>query len=463
MCGASVTPRPVVANPVAATSRVRATVGAMSDLFAQHLESELARDAPLAERMRPRTLEEFYGQDAAVGPGTVLRRALEQDELFSLVLWGPPGSGKTTLARLCAAATRSTFVSLSAVTSGKDDLRRALDAARERRAMHGQRTVLFVDEIHRWNRAQQDALLPHVEQGLVTLVGATTENPSFELVGPLLSRSRVIVLERLDDTTLGRIIDRALGDRDRGLGDRNVDLEPEARTLLVQMANGDARALLNALEIAVRTAPVAEDGRRRLDRDAIAAVFQRQVLRYDKSGEEHYNIVSAFIKSMRASDADAALYWLARMVEGGEDPLFIARRMVIFASEDIGVADANALPLAMAAFQASNVIGYPECRIVLAHVTVELARAPKSRHAYEALGRVELDVRASANEPVPMHLRNAPTALMKQLGYGKAAPHRRGNENLPPRLAQRHWWVAPGADAGAPAAPAPEDVHEEGR
>jgi putative ATPase len=423
----------------------------MSDLFSQHLEADLARDAPLAERMRPATLDEFCGQDAAVGPGTVLRRALEQDELFSIVLWGPPGSGKTTLARLCAAATRSAFVSLSAVTSGKDDLRRAVEAARERRAHHGQRTVLFVDEIHRWNRAQQDALLPHVEQGLVTLVGATTENPSFELVGPLLSRSRVIVLDRLEDAALERILDRALTDPDRGLGSRHAELEPAARALLVQAANGDARAMLNALEIAVRAAPADGDGRRRIDTAAITGVFQRSILRYDKSGEEHYNIISAFIKSMRASDPDAALYWLARMVEGGEDPLFIARRMVIFASEDVGVADPAALPLATAAFQACDVIGYPECRIVLAHVTVELARAPKSRHAYEAMGRVVDDVRATANEPVPMHLRNAPTPLLARLGYGERAPHARGNENLPPRLADRRWWVAPADPRRGPA------------
>jgi putative ATPase len=393
--------------------------------------------------MRPATLAEFFGQDAAVGAGTVLRRALEHDELFSIVFWGPPGSGKTTLARLCAAATRAAFEQLSAVASGKDDLRRVVQAARDRRAHNGQRTILFVDEIHRWNRAQQDALLPYVEQGLVTLIGATTENPSFELVGPLLSRSRVIVLERLDDAALGRIVDRALADGDRGLAALQVDLDADARTLLLQAANGDARSLLNALEVAARTAAPDAAGRRQLTRAAIADVFQRQALRYDKSGEEHYNIVSAFIKSMRASDPDAALYWLARMVEGGEDPLFIARRMVIFASEDIGVADPRALGWAMDCFRACDVIGYPECSIVLAHVTVELARAPKSRHAVEALGRVTEDVRKTLNEPVPMHLRNAPTPLLEHLGYGRAAPHGKGNENLPPGLAARRWWQPP--------------------
>lgn len=411
----------------------------MADLFEQQMQDDMARDAPLADRMRPRTLEEYFGQDRAVGPGAILRRAIDQDQLFSIILWGPPGTGKTTLARLVANRTRSAFVPLSAVTSGKEELRRAFDAARERRALHQQRTVLFVDEIHRWNRAQQDALLPHVESGLVTLIGATTENPSFEVVGPLLSRSRVIVLDPLSEEALGHIVDRALADSPRGLGHLHAQLSPEARTLLLQVANGDARAVLNALEIAAKSATAGADGICRIDRETVAGVFQGRALRYDKGGEEHYNIVSAFIKSMRAGDPDAALYWLMRMVEAGEDPLFIARRMVIFASEDVGVADSQALPLAVACFQACEVIGYPECRINLGHVAVALARAPKSRATYDAQGRAAEDVRSTLNEPVPMHLRNAPTKLMQNLGYGKNRPHGAGNENLPAALGRKHY------------------------
>ncbi len=417
----------------------------MADLFTEQFDRERARDAPLADRMRPATLDEFFGQESAVGPGTVLRRALEQDELFSIILWGPPGTGKTTLARLCAAATRSTFVQLSAVTSGKEDLRRVVQEAEQRRAYHQKRTILFLDEIHRWNRAQQDGLLPHVEQGVLTLVGATTENPSFEVVGPLLSRSRIVVLERLSEPALERILDRALTDIERGLGERRVELAPEARALLILAANGDARTLLNGLEIAAKATPPSGDGRRLVDRRIMADVFQRQALRYDKSGEEHYNIISAFIKSMRASDPDAALYWMMRMVESGEDPLFIARRMVIFASEDVGVADPGALGLAVACFKACEVIGYPECRINLGHAAVYLARAPKSRHAYEAIGRAQDDVRRTLNEPVPMHLRNAPTALLAELGYGTRQDHGQGNENLPRTLAAKRYWLAPGA------------------
>jgi putative ATPase len=421
----------------------------MSDLFEQRMQDEMARHAPLADRMRPRSFDQFHGQDDAAGPESALRRAIEQDELFSVLLWGPPGSGKTSLARLMAVRTRASFVQLSAVTSGKEDLRRVVDKAREQRSLHGQRTLLFVDEIHRWNRAQQDALLPHVESGLVTLVGATTENPSFEVVGPLLSRSRVIVLERLSEDALGRIVDAALGDAERGLGTLQVRLAPEARTLLVQASNGDARAALNALEIAAKSAAVDGAGARPVDVAAVRAVFQGRTLVYDKHGEEHYNVISAFIKSMRASDPDAALYWLARMMEAGEDPLFIARRMVIFASEDVGLADPLALPLAVACFQACHVIGYPECRLNLGHATAYLARAPKSRAACDAIVRAAEDVKRTLNEPVPMHLRNAPTPLLKALGYSTRRPHERGNENLPSSLAQTKYLDVEGASARA--------------
>lgn len=411
----------------------------MQTLFEHKLEQDLRREAPLADRFRPDRLEEFVGQDKVVGPGSVLRRAIEQDELFSIIFWGPPGSGKTTLARIVARLTKSAFIQISAVASGKDDLRQIVEGAKDRRAINRQRTILFLDEIHRWNKAQQDALLPYVERGIVTLIGATTENPSFEVIGPLLSRCRVIVLDQLSEEALAKIVARAMTDRQRGLGELKVKLEPEARRVLLLAANGDARAALNILEIASQTTPPSAQGERRITHQAVVNTLHHKALLYDQAGEEHYNIISAFIKSMRASDADAALYWLMRMVEAGEDPLFIARRMVIFASEDVGLADPQALPLAVACFQACDVIGYPECRENLAHVTVYLAKAPKDRSAFEAMGRAVEDVKETLNESVPMHLRNAPTKLMEQLGYGKKKPHGKGNENLPPALADRRY------------------------
>lgn len=409
----------------------------MADLFDVKLERELAREAPLADRVRPSTLAEFFGQERAVGKGTPLRRAIENDELFSLILWGPPGSGKTTLARIIAAVTNSAFVQLSAVSSGKADLTRVVAAAQERRKLQGQRTILFIDEIHRWNKAQQDALLPFVERGIVTLIGATTENPSFEVIGPLLSRCRVVVLEPLTEAALGNIVDRALADRDRGLGAQRVSLDPEARRVLLLAGNGDARSALNILDLAAKATGPDNAGDRRITKQTVVDSLHHKALLYDKAGDEHYNIISAFIKSLRASDPDAALYWLMRMVEAGEDPLFIARRMVVFASEDIGLADPQALPIAVACFQACDLIGYPECRENLAHVAVYVAKAPKDRSAYEAMLKASEDVRETLNEPVPMHLRNSPTKLMEELGYGKKKAHGKGNENLPSGLAGR--------------------------
>lgn len=388
----------------------------MSDLFDQQFQDDLAKFAPLADRMRPQTLEQFFGQDQVIGPETILRRAVENDELFSIILWGPPGTGKTTLARIIAARTQSAFVGLSGVMSSKDDLVTAVKQAADRRKFQKQRTILFVDEIHRWNKAQQDALLPYVENGIVTLIGATTENPSFEVIGPLLSRAKVFVLERLTPDHLKKIIQQALDDKVRGYGATKIIVEPQAMELLSTAANGDARTALVTLEIAVKATTVVS-GSKTITASTITEAFQKPQLLYDKKGEEHYNIISAFIKSMRGSDPDAALYWLGRMVEAGEDPLFIARRMVIFASEDVSMADPHALPLAMAAFTACDSIGYPECAITLSHVAVYLATCPKSNETYVAYGAALEDVRSHGNDAVPLHLRNAPTKLMKDIGY----------------------------------------------
>jgi putative ATPase len=388
------------------------------DLFAEKPEQPDTL-APLADRMRPRSLDELVGQDDVVGPGRPLRLAIEQDTLTSVLLWGPPGSGKTSLARLIASYTKGHFEPFSAVTSGLPELRRVIKAAEQRRALSGRRTILFVDEIHRFNKAQQDAFLPHVESGAVTLIGATTENPSFEVVAPLLSRSLVVVLQSLSEDALRRIIEQALRDPVRGLGRYRVDLESEAVSRLVEFANADARVALNALEFAVMHTPSGTDGRIRLDGPALAAALQKKSLRYDKGGEEHYNLISAFIKSLRDSDPDGALYWLARMLEGGEPPRFIARRMVILASEDVGNADPMALVVATAVAQAVEFIGLPECKLNLAQGVTYLATCPKDNASYAGLLKAEQDAREHGNLPVPLHLRNAPTSLMQELGYGK--------------------------------------------
>jgi len=392
---------------------------------------------PLADRIRPQSLKEFVGQEHLVGPGKPLRVAIENDRIFSLIFWGPPGCGKTTLARIIANETESHFVGLSAVAAGKTDVTKVAKEARERLQLYRKKTILFLDEIHRFNKTQQDALLPFVEDGTIVFIGATTENPSFEVIGPLLSRCRVYTLDRLTPDEVKTIVERALVDKERGLGNYNVKID-DALEFLVQAANGDARVALNALEIAVQqafaAAPEHAGAKRRVDAgrgepdqtlgvkitlEAVSEIMEKNPLLYDRAGEEHYNTISAFIKSMRGSDPDAALYYLARMLEAGEDPLFIARRMVIFASEDIGNADPQALPLAVSVFEACERIGLPECQINLAHGATYLASAPKSNASYSALLKAQKDVKETLNEPIPLHICNAPTQLMKDLGYGK--------------------------------------------
>ena len=385
------------------------------DLFEANRQQQLAARAPLATRMRPQTLDDLIGHADVVGPGTLLRRAIEADRLSSLILWGPPGSGKTTLARIVANTTRAHFAAVSAVSSGVADLRAAIKEAADRLGMHGQRTVLFVDEIHRFNKGQQDAILPYVEDGTVILIGATTENPSFEVNAPLLSRSRVVVLGALTDDDLRAVIRRALADRDRGLGAHGLVLADDALDLLVNLANGDARFALNTLEFA---ATGAGDGDRvEITADLVRQAAQRRAATYDKTGDDHFDAISALHKTLRGSDPDAAIYWLARMLERGDDPLYVVRRLVRFASEDIGLADPQALPLAMAAQQAVHFLGLPEGALALAELVAYLALAPKSNAIYRAYGAARSDVVNTRNDPVPLHLRNAPTALMRQIGH----------------------------------------------
>ncbi len=376
-----------------------------------------AHSVPLAARMRPQKLEEFVGQEELVGSSRPLRRAIERDAVPSMILWGPPGTGKTTLAEIVARATQAEFTHLSAVSAGVADLRRVVAQAQARKRL-GKRSVLFVDEIHRFNKAQQDAILPYVEDGTVTLIGATTENPSFEVNSALLSRARVFVLKALSDDDVAAIVDRALRDRERGLGALEVRLDDDARTALVGLANGDARAALNALEFAAAAAHP-EKGVRAIDRAQILDAMQRRASVYDKGGDGHYDTISAFIKSIRGSDSNAAIYWLARMIEGGEDPLFIARRLVILASEDVGLADSSGLCVAVAAQQAVHFVGLPEGFYALAHATLYLATAPKSNAVGRAYSAAMEDVQRTRNDPVPLHLRNAPTGLMRELGYGR--------------------------------------------
>lgn len=403
--------------------------------------------------MRPQNLSEFAGQDEIVGPGRPLRRAIESDSVPSMILWGPPGSGKTTLAEIVAKSTGATFTQISAVSSGVAELRRIVAQAQARRRL-GKRSVLFIDEIHRFNKAQQDAILPYVEDGTVTLIGATTENPSFEVNSALLSRARVFVLKALTDAEIDAIVDRALTDEERGLARERVALDEDARTALVGLANGDARAALNALEFAASIAP-RRNGTKRVDRKLVLDAMQRRATIYDKGGEAHYDTISAFIKSIRGSDADAAVYWLARMLDGGEDPLFVARRLVIAASEDIGLADSSALQVAIAAQQAVHFVGMPEGFYPLAHATLYLATAPKSNSVGRAYGAAMQDVQTTRNEPVPLHLRNAPTGLMRELGYGREYHYTHedydiGQTFLPDNLIRRTYYT-PG-EQGAEAA-----------
>ncbi len=381
------------------------------------------KTSPLADRMRPETLEEFLGQDEIIGQGKMLRQAIEADKAPSLIFWGPPGSGKTTLAYIVAKHTKAEFIRFSAVTSGVKDLKEVIKKAREN-AIEDKKTILFIDEIHRWNKAQQDALLPHVERGIITLIGATTENPSFEVRGALLSRCRVFVLKQLSAEQIIEIIKSALKDKLRGLGELAVKINDETISLLAQMSNGDARTALNVLEYAALTpyTPLSKGGAEGLiniSGEVIKEAFQKSYLLYDKDGEEHYNIISALHKSLRGSNPDAALYWLARMLEAGEDPLYIARRLVRFASEDVGLANSRALEQAVAAYQACHFMGMPECNVVLAQAVVYLAKCEKSNELYTAYNQAAADVSDLGNLPVPLHIRNAPTKLMKDLNYGK--------------------------------------------
>jgi putative ATPase len=417
------------------------------DLFGEPTPGAAAPPpTPLADRMRPRTLDEIVGQEHLLGPGKILRAALERGELHSMILWGPPGSGKTTLASLLARVTGARFVAFSAVLSGVKEIREVVAEAERERARHRTRTILFVDEIHRFNRAQQDAFLPHVEKGTVILIGATTENPSFEVNSALLSRCRVYVLQALAETDLVAIMRRALADAERGLGALGPEVDDAALALIARLADGDARAALTILELAVWLSPGA-GGRRRVAEASIHEAAQRKTLLYDKSGEAHYNVISALHKSLRDSDPDAALYWLARMLEAGEDRLYIARRLVRFASEDVGNADPAALSVTLAAKEAYDFLGDPEGELALAQATLYLALAPKSNAVYVALDAARADVRERPAEPVPLHIRNAPTRLMKDLGYGQGyqyahdAPDARvDQDDLPEGLRGRQYY-----------------------
>jgi putative ATPase len=405
-----------------------------------------AAHQPLAERMRPRTLDEFIGQEKLLGPGKPLRVQIENDDLSSMLFWGPPGCGKTTLARMIARLTSSEFVSFSAVLAGIKEIKEVMANA-ERKARGGPRTIVFVDEVHRFNKAQQDAFLPYVEAGHIIFIGATTENPSFEVISPLLSRTKVYVMEALPTALIATLMRRALGDKERGLGNENVEASDEELFRIASFANGDARSAYNTLDLTVRAAIPDAAGVRHLTAELLEDVLQRKLLRYDKSGEEHFNLISALHKSVRNSDPDAALYWLTRMLESGEDPLYLARRMVRMASEDIGLAEPGALAVTLAAKEAFEFIGPPEGNLALAQAAVYLSLAPKSNALYTAYGEVMEDVQKTEADPVPLHLRNAVTGLMKNVGYGKGYQYAHDYEEkvtnmscLPDNLAGRTYY-----------------------
>jgi putative ATPase len=401
---------------------------------------------PLAERMRPRTLDEFIGQEKLLGPGKPLRQQVENDQISSMLLWGPPGCGKTTLARMIARLTRSEFVAFSAVLAGIKEIKEVM-AASERKSHGGQRTIVFVDEVHRFNKAQQDAFLPYVEAGHITFIGATTENPSFEVISPLLSRTKVYVLDPLTTPQIVDLLKRAIADKERGLGNENVEATDDVLFRIASYANGDARSAYNTLDLAARSAKPAANGARTLTSELLEDVLQRKLLRYDKAGEEHFNLISALHKSVRNSDPDATLYWLVRMFESGEDPLYLARRLVRMASEDIGLAEPGALAVTLAAKDAFDFLGVPEGNLALAQAAVYLALAPKSNAVYTAYGEVLDDVHKTEADPVPLHLRNAVTGLMKNVGYGQGYKYAHDFDEkltdmtcLPDNLAGRTWY-----------------------